>query len=235
MDGINRIEFAFTPRVIGTEEQTVDARELHVKLESKAQFADWIKDRVRQAQLVEGQDFVSFRETVKREIGAAIRIDYALTLDSAKHIAMLEGTEIGSRIRRYFIEVEKKLRQAQWTVADIIANPEAAVAVLSELIEKKKALEAETAKAKLLEDRLGEAEGWATVKRVGIALQATKPMLSQVLLNKVSCSNAGKLLSKQSRAKGVEIKKVYDSNYGSVNSYSKEVWRDVFGVDIDSI
>ena len=42
----------------GNAVETVNARELHEFLESKRQFADWIKNRIEQYDFVENQDFV---------------------------------------------------------------------------------------------------------------------------------------------------------------------------------
>jgi len=91
-------------------EGAVSARELHAFLESKREFAHWIRDRIEKYGLVEGQDFTSHDEIVMREIGATRRIEYALTIECAKELAMVEGNEKGRQARRYFIECEKKLR-----------------------------------------------------------------------------------------------------------------------------
>ena len=84
--------------------QTVNARELWIGVESKRQFSDWIKERLDG--FIPEIDF-----TVHRFVnGKATQIDYYLTLDTAKHLAMLERNDKGMLIRQYFIEVEKKAR-----------------------------------------------------------------------------------------------------------------------------
>ena|GEM_PF-3938192 len=49
----------------------VDLRELHRGLESGQEFAHWAKERLKQ--FVEGEDFVSFDNIIKRETGASRR------------------------------------------------------------------------------------------------------------------------------------------------------------------
>lgn len=83
----------------------VDARELHAKLSSKRQFADWIKAYISTCEYEEGVDYVTFHNIVKR----SKTNEYHLTMDMAKEICMLERNEMGRNIRRYFIEAEKKL------------------------------------------------------------------------------------------------------------------------------
>lgn len=89
------------------QEQLVDARELHEKLESKRDFSNWITDRIEKYDFVENIDFTTI---LLKSTGGRPRIEYALTLDTAKEIAMVENNEQGRKIRRYFIEVEKKAR-----------------------------------------------------------------------------------------------------------------------------
>lgn len=90
--------------------QAVNARELHQKLGSKQQFANWIRNRIEKYGFVENQDFCSFNKVIKRENGATTVTEYALSLDMAKVLCMVENNEKGRMIRKYFIEVEKKAR-----------------------------------------------------------------------------------------------------------------------------
>ena len=91
--------------------QAVSARELHEFLESKQQFANWIQNRIEKYGLVESQDYSSFNNIIKRESGATILIEYALTLDAAKELAMVEGNAKGKQARQYFIACEKRLKE----------------------------------------------------------------------------------------------------------------------------
>ena len=65
---------------------------------------------VKNSNDVENQDFCSFNKVVKRENGGRSRIEYALSLDMAKELCMVENNDAGRKIRKYFIEVEKKVR-----------------------------------------------------------------------------------------------------------------------------
>lgn len=90
------------------QEQIVNARELHERLESKRDFSNWITDRIEKYSFIENIDFTTI---LLKSTGGRPRTEYALTLDTAKEIAMVENNEQGRKIRRYFIEVEKKARQ----------------------------------------------------------------------------------------------------------------------------
>lgn len=93
------------------QEQLVDARELHTALNNKRQFSDWIKQRIEQYGFVENVDFATYSQICEKPQGGRPTREYALTLDTAKEIAMVENNEQGRKIRRYFIEVEKKARE----------------------------------------------------------------------------------------------------------------------------
>lgn len=90
--------------------RAVSARELHLFLESKQEFANWIKNRIDKYGFIENQDYEVFDNFIKNPNGGRPLIEYALTIDTAKEIAMVEGNEKGKTARQYFIECEKQLR-----------------------------------------------------------------------------------------------------------------------------
>jgi len=101
--------------VIGEEEvNSVDARELHSFLGSKQEFAHWIDTKVvNNPFFVKNVDFMVFDNIIKNSKGGRPRTDYALTIDTAKKVAMSEQTERGNEVRNYFLECEKKLEQVK--------------------------------------------------------------------------------------------------------------------------
>lgn len=91
-------------------QRVVDARELHTFLQSQQQFADWIKNRIEKYGFIENQDFIRFHKIMKPEKGRGNKnlIEYALSLDMAKELGMIENNEQGRLIRQYFIAIEKE-------------------------------------------------------------------------------------------------------------------------------
>lgn len=98
----------------------IDARLLHQNLKIGRDFSNWIKDRISRYGFEEGLDYSPNLASKKSGRGGHNRIDYHLTIDMAKEIAMLEENEIGRKIRKYFIAVEKKLRG----ISHLPAEPE---------------------------------------------------------------------------------------------------------------
>ena len=106
----------------------MNARELHQKLGSNQRFADWIKNRIKKYGFVENQDyevfhnfmknsndvgnqdFEVFNKFVENSKGGRPSKEYALSLDMAKELCMIENNEQGRLFRKYFIEVEKAAR-----------------------------------------------------------------------------------------------------------------------------
>ena len=87
--------------------RAVNARELHQFLESKQEFANWIKGRIEKYGFVENQDYEVFDNFVKNLQGGRPSIEYAISVDMAKELSMVENNEKGRQARKYFIECEK--------------------------------------------------------------------------------------------------------------------------------
>ncbi len=103
----------------GEKKRFVNARELYKWLGVGRDFSTWIKDRISKYDFVEDLDyfiaFPQFGDGVKpnktgkiidAKTGKILAKDYVISVDMAKELAMLENSEIGKKVRKYFIRVE---------------------------------------------------------------------------------------------------------------------------------
>lgn len=94
----------------------IDARPLWVNLgEPQGEFNKWSKRKIVGKGFIENVDFSKIDKTV--DVGNLKRpqVDYMLTVDTAKNICMMENTDAGRLIRRYFIIIEKAFRnRIEW-------------------------------------------------------------------------------------------------------------------------
>lgn len=94
------------PQIIEKNNQRlVDARELHECLGSKQEFANWIRGRIDKYGFEENRDFLIILS--KSTLGRP-SIEYALTLDTAKELCMVENNQRGRDARKYFIQKEQE-------------------------------------------------------------------------------------------------------------------------------
>lgn len=127
----------------GQGSSVVSARELHIFLEVRTRFNDWIKSRIITYGFQEEIDFVETEgfteisvkplsdesegvllENEKNPAGGRPQTDYALTLDMAKQLSMVEKNAKGKEARRYFINCERAALELAKQLA--IAPPPAA-------------------------------------------------------------------------------------------------------------
>ena len=95
--------------------QLVDARELHRRLKVQTSFNHWFNRRVSEYNFDENKDYFTENQLLDKndkKYPHRPRTEYFLTIDMAKEIAMVERTEVGKKIRNYFIEMEKIAQQS---------------------------------------------------------------------------------------------------------------------------
>ncbi len=79
-----------------------NSRELYKKLGlAKKQYLRWITNYVENYDFEEGFDYVMSNKDVTKT--------YIISTDMAKEICMMTNNEIGSKIRKYYISLERKL------------------------------------------------------------------------------------------------------------------------------
>lgn len=95
----------------GATVPAVNARDLHAFLGVKRDFNAWMKTQIKRARLVEGRDYLTYHEVVQVPHQGGMRsqtvTEYTVTVDAAKHIGMMSGTDKGFEVRDYFIACER--------------------------------------------------------------------------------------------------------------------------------
>jgi phage anti-repressor protein len=82
--------------ISGDAIETVNARDLHAFLEVGSAFKDWIARRLEEYEFLEGKDFCSF---LSATINGRPAKEYAITIDMAKELAMVERNAKGKEAR----------------------------------------------------------------------------------------------------------------------------------------
>ena len=99
----------FNGTIANQSVQLCNARDLHAFLESKCQYANWIKNRINEYGFIQDEDYLVITERTN----GRPRKEYHITLDMGKELAMVERNEKGRQIRKYFIECERRATQPQ--------------------------------------------------------------------------------------------------------------------------
>ena len=120
---------------------SVSARDLHKFLEVGKDFSTWMKDRIAAYDFEEGRDFSIFPEMGEKPGRGRPAKEYAISLDMAKELSMVERNEKGKQARQYFIDCE---RRANRDPVQVLNDPEAMRGLLLTYSEKVIELEALT-------------------------------------------------------------------------------------------
>lgn len=80
-------------------------------------------------------DIEKLYKTIKNPKGGRPTKEYILTLDMAKELAMVEKSDIGRKVRKYFIECERQSQSLQFELLESYKNR------LADIVEKKRPLD----------------------------------------------------------------------------------------------
>lgn len=166
---------AVTIRQIGAEPvQSVNGRDLHAFLEVARDFPTWMRDRIDTYSFSESADYEVFPETGENPAGGRPAKGYALSIDMAKELAMVERTPKGRQIRLYFIECEKRAKAAAINALPDFTNPAVAARAWADQCEGRALAEQrllEVAPKVAALDRLADTAGLITISNGAKDLQ----------------------------------------------------------------
>ena len=198
-------------------EQVVSARELHEFLEVKSEFPKWAR-RMFDYGFEESVDYstVTSKNDDNLRGGRKTLIDYALTLDTAKEIAMLQRSEKGKQARRYFIQCEKQLRES----AKALTPAELLLENAKRLVENEKQM------AKL-DQRMSLVEAKTTTRPDYFTI-AGYAVVTGVRVNLSLAGALGKKAKIICQQRNIPVDAVRDPRFGKVGSYPEDVLQEVF-------
>jgi anti-repressor protein len=113
--------------------KTNPARELHRFLEIETPLTIWMP-RMLEYGFTQNSDYQRINKNVQIPNGGTKQVleDYALTLDTAKEISMIQRSEKGKQARQYFIACEKKLQEIAPRTHLEVLDAERALLIASE-------------------------------------------------------------------------------------------------------
>lgn len=163
-------------------QKVVNGRELHQFLDVGKDFSTWMKDRIEKYGFEEGIDF-TLTLTKVGERSNVTRHDYFIQLDTAKEIAMVENNEQGRKVRRYFIQIEKK-HKTQMSQPQLPQNYKEALIALVGEVEKNERLQLENAelrtKVKYV-DQILMCKATMTITQIAKDYGLSGPQLNKIL------------------------------------------------------
>lgn len=95
---------------------TVSGRELHQALGVETRYNDWFR-RMCEYGFVENEDYYSFLSNRSDGLPGKPQTDHQLTISMAKELCMIQRSDEGRAIRRYFIQVEEMWNSPQQVMA----------------------------------------------------------------------------------------------------------------------
>ena len=185
--------------------KVVSARDLHQFLENKDNINTWFTRQLKRAMLVENEDYV--RVAFLQPSGQT-SIDYAINIQSAKEIAMLNGGDKGKEARLYFIECERKSKEVLHTQL-----PATYIDALKALVASEEAKEQALLQVGNLNTVLDNLLDWVSIIKIA-------------RFNKVKENYFNwRVLKSKSEELGYSIKKAESPRFGYQNLYHLTVFK----------
>lgn len=219
------MEIVISTTSIGNDAvQTANARDIHKELGVKKDFSDWVKVQINRADLVENADYVTV--PLKGVGGKFDSVEYHMTIESGKHIAMMSATAKGKEVRNYFIECEKKVKQgaaAAMTPGQLmLMYAQQNLAIEQEQMRQSMEL-------KRIADSVAQMEARTQPDNKHYTVMGFCNLIGKSI-DYESAKAIGKKCAKLSRMEGVVVGKVGDPRFGAVGTYHEYILKKAMGL-----
>lgn len=207
----------------GAITQTVNARDLHRNLGVGKDFSNWVKAQINRADLAENTDYlVIAQKGAQLPSGAKHSIDYHLTIDAAKNIAMLSGTAKGKQVRAYFIECENKLKTG--SSLPVVKDPVLAahIRTLIEVDAIKTEQQRQAGELARIQESVAVIEARTQPENKHFTVLGYANLVGKKI-DLTIASKLGRKCVDLSREQGLPIGDVRDPRFGTVHSYHESV------------
>lgn len=195
--------------------QVVSARDLYEYLEVSERFSRWF-ERMCSYGLIINIDYTPYQNV--HPSNNQNLDDYALTLDCAKEMSMLQRNDKGKQARKYFIEVEKQAKKPMTQAEQLLHSAQM-------LVEQERKLSEHDSRILQLEAKTTTRPEYFTVAGYGT--------LIGVPVNFKMASSLGRKASDICKHRELPIDKIPDPRFGKVNSYPKQVLEEVFSKQVN--
>lgn len=195
------------------------ARDLHKALDVKTEFSKWCK-RMFEYGFVENQDYTLVKIG---EGNAHNKTDYAITIDTAKEIAMIQRTEKGKQVRQYYIWFENQNKPL--VHSKNISLEEMMIHQLQQSIDFKNRQIAIESSVKQLEEKIDNIQIQnATIEHFSI-MGYCRNIKKQISLEEAKVF--GTKCRALCRNEGFVIGRIPDPRFGTVNTYPLDVLKSI--------
>lgn len=136
---------------------TVSARDLHDALEIETRFNVWFP-RMTEYGFTDGSDYRRVSQICDTPGGKQEVTDYQISIDMAKEICMIQRTDKGREVRKYFLDLEKAWNTPEQIMARALRMADKTIASLQDQVKQISAQNEEMKPKALFADAVATAD-----------------------------------------------------------------------------
>lgn len=203
--------------------KAVSARDLYNFLGCTERFQSWF-ERQLQYGFTENVDYVGCK--VFNTLANQDLQDYAMTIDMAKEVSMIQRSEKGKEARTYFIACEKKLKESQ---PESLSPSELILKLAQMNVDNERKMKALEEKQTRLESEIEEIKQRTTTDLHQSTIVAYVSR-NNIKLDVKRYGAMGRKASTLCKKRNIAVTKINDVRWGKVNVFPDDILDEVFGM-----